>query len=484
VSRMKDWRRNFYPIFTHEFFDQILNFLSSSYPLLLYKGCIVLFFCCLCLLSSGHIFAQTAKDTVDRSAKDSLPAGRVSPGVNLAAKQHDSLTARKEVPQKDMSDVLRSIFKKKPPSPVIPEPSKVQRPAKNPDSSVNRAPVSFAKPSFSVLPAIGYTLTTKTAFTLTGNAAFQTAADANMSTVISSAAYTQRKQFTVPLETNIWTKHNKYDFVGDIHFMKYPQDTYGLGSNSSSDNQQAMSYNYIRFYEVVLRKITSNLFAGFGYIFDWRYNITFDTLPHGIISDYQKYGASNSSISTGFTLNALYDTRDNSINPYKGFYAELTYRNNQRAMGSTSTWQSAIIDVRKYFNWPENSRNILALWSYDWLTLNGKPPYLDLPATNWDRYSSTGRGYIQGRFRGTEMVYLESEYRFPLTANGLLGSVLYFNVESFSGFGSNRLQSFQPGWGTGLRVKLNKKSRTNVDIDYGFGTQGSNGFFVNIGELF
>jgi outer membrane protein assembly factor BamA len=404
---------------------------------------------------SGRLFAQAGKDTVRKYDKDSLLSG--------AAGMH-------EVPQKDMSDVLKSIFAKKRPAPAIPDPTKVQSP--------NR------KLTFTVLPAVGYTLTTKTAFTVTGNVTFQAAEDANTSTIISSAAYTQRKQFTVPLETNIWTKHNTYDFVGDIHFMKYPQDTYGLGSNSSIDNVQAMNYNYIRFYEVVLRKITPHFFAGFGYILDWRYHITADSLPNGVISDYHLYGAAATTLSTGFTLNALYDTRDNTINPYRGFYAEVTYRNNQRFMGSNSDWQSTIIDVRKYFKWPQDSRNILAFWSYDWLTLTGKPPYLDLPSTNWDRYSSTGRGYIQGRFRGKEMVYLESEYRFPLTANGLIGSVLYFNVESFSGLSSNRLQSFQPGYGTGLRIKLNKTSRTNVDIDYGFGMQGSQGFFVNIGELF
>jgi hypothetical protein len=160
-----------------------------------------------------------------------------------------------------------------------------------------------------------------------------------------------------------------------------------------------------------------------------------------------------------------------------------TYRNNLEFMGSNSNWESLILDVRKYFKFPADSRNILALWSYDWLILSGKPPYLDLPATNWDTYSSTGRGYIQGRFRGDEMIDFESEYRFPLTANGFLGAVLFVNGESFSGLNSRRPQSIQPGWGSGLRIKLNKTSRTNLDIDYGFGEQGSNGLFVNIDEL-
>jgi len=42
----------------------------------------------------------------------------------------------------------------------------------------------------------------------------------------------------------------------------------------------------------------------------------------------------------------------------------------------------------------------------------------------------------------------------------------------------------QVGYGPGLRVKLSKVSKTNVDIDYGFGNQGSKGLFLTIGEVF
>ncbi|GGB18124.1 BamA/TamA family outer membrane protein [Puia dinghuensis] len=369
------------------------------------------------------------------------------------------------VPQKDITDVLHFLF-----------PHKKDKP---PDTLTD-----VRKLTISGLPAVGYTLTTRTAVTLTGNAAFRVDTNAKISTITSSVAYTQNRQFTFPLETSIWTKNNKYNFVGDIHYMNYPQSTFGLGSNSWIGNEDPMTYNYIRFYEIVLRKITADFFAGAGYILDWRYEIAeFNPTP-AVPSDYQKYGSPENTLSTGLTLNALYDTRDNSINPYKGFYSNLQYRNNFTFMGSTSNWQSLIIDVRKFLNFPVGSHNVLAFWNYDWLILEGKPPFLDLPSTNWDTYSSTGRGYIQGRFRGDEMVYLESEYRFPLTPDGLLGSVIFLNGESFSGLNSHRLQSVQPGYGAGIRIKLNKTSRTNVDIDYGLGNQGSRGLFVNIGELF
>jgi hypothetical protein len=412
----------------------------------------------LLLLSAGQLNAQVQKNLPLAVAKNARVAD------SLRHRSADSLHHhRAGVPQKDITDELHFLFPHK----------------KKADTTVR----DVRKLSLSGLPAVGYTLTTRAAITFTGNGVFRVDSNTRISTITASAAYTENKQFTVPLETNIWTKGNKYNLVGDIHFMKYPQASFGLGSNSWIGNVDSMQYNYIRFYEIIYRQITTNFFAGAGYIIDWRYNITDVNTRAPIPSDYELYGPQSSSTSTGFTLNALYDTRDNSINPYKGFYAMATYRDNLVFMGSNSNWQSLILDVRKYFRFPADSRNILGFWNYDWLIVKGKPPYLDLPATNWDTYSSTGRGYIQGRFRGDEMVDFESEYRFPLTANGFLGAVIFVNGETFSGLDSRRLQSVQPGWGGGLRIKLNKTSRTNLDIDYGFGEQGSNGLFVNIDEL-
>lgn len=379
---------------------------------------------------------------------------------------YDTTGIPQRVPQTDITDVVKGIFKRKRP------------PRKKVDDSV------IVKPTFSAVPAIGYTLTTKTAGTISGNMAFRLDSSTKLSTVTASAAYTQNKQFTVPIESNIWTKNSKFNLLGDYRFYKYPQYTYGLGSNSDIENQELLDYYFFRFAEVLQTHIVSNLFAGFGYMMELQWDIHDQGLPNGRVSDFEKYDSSTRTLASGFIINAVYDSRDNSINPSRGFYSGVQFRSSLTALGSDRNWQSMIIDTRKYIKLPEGSRNILAFWSYDWLILHGKPPYLDLPSTTWDVYSNTGRGYIQGRFRGAQMVYLESEYRMVLTANGLLGAVVFVNAESLSGAPGTRLQGIQPGWGAGLRIKLNKKSQTNLSLDYGFGTQGSNGIFINIAEAF
>ena len=138
---------------------------------------------------------------------------------------------------------------------------------------------------------------------------------------------------------------------------------------------------------------------------------------------------------------------------------------------------------RKYFKFGQ-SKNILAFWSYNWFIFNGNAPYLDLPSTGWDSYSNVGRGYIQSRLKGANLVYLEAEYRFRITHNGLLGGVLFSNAQSVSNWPNNKFDVIYPSIGTGIRIKLNKHSGTNLAIDYGIGIKGSRGLFVNLGEVF
>jgi len=162
----------------------------------------------------------------------------------------------------------------------------------------------------------------------------------------------------------------------------------------------------------------------------------------------------------------------------------IIYRPNFTAFGSDGSWQMLMIDLRKYIPFPKRSENLIALWSYTWITFNGDAPYLDLPATAWDMSSNMGRGYIQGRFRSKNILYVESEYRFKISRNGLFGGVVFANAQAISDWPTNEFKTIAPGGGAGVRLKFNKHSRANVCIDYAFGQGGSQGVFVNLGEVF
>ena len=338
------------------------------------------------------------------------------------------------------------------------------------------------KVQYSIVPAIGYTLSTGFVGLLSANAAFYVSdsATTNISSVSTSFNYSQYNQITIPIQANIWTRDNGYNVITEWRYFKYPQDTYGLGGQSLLENADRIDYSHIRLHQTVLRNITGAFYLGLGYHLDYRWKIK----QEGINEDVSAYGLPSKSVSSGVVANVLYDSRKNSINPIGGVYANARYRNNLKVLGSDTHWESLVLEFRKYVNFPKGSRNTLAFWDFNWLTLSGKPPYLDLPSTSWDPSNNTGRGYIQGRFRSPNMLYFESEYRFAITQNGLLGGVVFGNAQSFSNWPAQKFNKIAPGAGMGIRIKINKTSRTNIAVDYGFGVKGSRGLFVNLGEVF
>jgi outer membrane protein assembly factor BamA len=367
--------------------------------------------------------------------------------------------------QKDVNDVLNKIFKR------------------NNSTQPDSVRIKPDKLLFACLPGIGYTLVTGLTAVVSNNVSFYTgkSSDTYLSSITSNDEFSLfNHQIIIPIESNIWTKGNKYNLLGDWRFYKYPSYTYGLGGHSSLSNADLIDYSYIRIYQEVLKRLSNNYYAGIGYNLDYHWNIK--ELGSG---DFQQYSNNTTkTVSSGLLLHLLYDGRKNVNDPQKGYYASLAYRPNFTFLGSDQNWQSLILDFRKYFKLSDHSDNILALWSYNWFTFGGKLPYFDLPSTGWDTYSSIGRGYIQGRFRGSNLLYEEGEYRFGITRNGLIGGVVFVNAQSVSEILTNKFETILPGGGAGIRIKVNKLSVANFCIDYGIGTENSRGFFFNLCEYF
>ena len=344
------------------------------------------------------------------------------------------------------------------------------------------------KVHFSAFPAVGYTLQTGFAGVISANAAFYTGSHnhetENISTVVASIAYTSKSQIIFPIASSIWTHNNKYNILTDWRFLKYPSETFGLGGHTQQDSSYNLDYSYVKLHQALLRNISKDLYVGLGYDFDYFWNIREVDPPVGEPTDFQKYGYSETEKASGISIILKYDSRRNPINPEKGIYANLLFQPKFTFMGSDANWQSLLVEFRAYTKLSSQSRNILAFWSYNWFTLGGTPPYLLLPSTAWDEFSNTGRGYIQGRFRSPNMIDQEAEYRFVISRNGLFGGVIFANAQCFSDVDNGKYEVISPGGGLGIRVMLNKFSRTNLALDYAWGTMGSRGFFVNLGEVF
>lgn len=309
-------------------------------------------------------------------------------------------------------------------------------------------------------------------------------------TNISSATFTPywnfQDRFGLPLRTSIWLPNNTWTIQGDTRFLVYPQFTWGLGSDHPDNQKLQVDYKYIRFYQSVLKRVTPFFFAGAGYHLDYHLNIkTEDSIVNLKQYTGYDYGTGSNSFSSGISLDLLYDTRNNSINSFPGSYVNIVYRINPSFLGSNNSWHSLYVDVRKYISLNSanlNQQNTLAFWSYVWTVFDSPAPYLDLPGIGWDPYNRSGRGIDQNRYSGKTLFYIESEYRRDITRNGLLGFVVFANINTVSG---QRIPSnaWNPAAGAGLRIKFNKGSRTNIGIDYGFSKDYSSVMF-SLGEAF
>ncbi len=379
--------------------------------------------------------------------------------------------------------------------------------------------VEVDKNYISFLPIVGYA--PANGFVLGAAVSFSRLMDprpTSLSSGMLNFQVTSKKQFIVNARSKVYLLSNKWFLQGDWRFLLFAQPTYGLGINdvsgsnallsingmpdvSESSSAQDMRFNYFRIYEDVVRNIGKNWYVGMGFAYEFHYDIRDQRLqldsaqPNPFITSHEAYSrffgfASNEYTTAGINFNVLTDTRDNVANPYKGYYASLTYRINPTQLTSSQNSDMISYDARYYMPLDRHRpRHILAFWSWGQFVTGGNVPYLALPSVGWDTYNRSGRGYIQGRFRGTAMLYNEIEYRFPLTSNGFLGGVVFANATNAArpsvapDNGQKLFDKTAYAGGFGLRMKMDKRARVNFTVDVGFG-KNSRGIFFNLQEVF
>jgi hypothetical protein len=376
------------------------------------------------------------------------------------------------IPQKDLIDVFRSIVKDKPRPPLGDE--------------KKRFYFSFLPVGSSVVQGPGKALITST----TGAFYLGDKSNTSISTISFTPYFNLTGRYGLPIHSNLWLKNDDWNIQGDTRILVYPVTTWGLNGNTPESDGFLLNYKYARFYQSILKRVNDDFYVGLGYDFDSYIDLDINPVNDDAFQKYTgyKYGtiADQNSFSSGPTLNILYDTRrdNNLFNPLPGFYASLIYRYSSAPLGSDNNWQSLYLDMRKYVSLSTTGpKSILAFWTYYWTSLTPGTPYLDLPSIGMDPYQRSGRGIEQSRYRGQRLFYFEAEYRRDITDDGLFGFVLFSNINSTSQINTNRFVYWHPAGGAGLRIKFNKKSNTNIALDYGF-SKNYGAVLINLGEAF
>lgn len=388
--------------------------------------------------------------------------------------QDTTLVKDNAVPVMDVGDFARKIFNKK---------EDTTKPKKS----------TTILPSIGYNPSFGFVIGAK----ISAIKQFGKPENTNLSSFGLEAIYSTKGIVTAQARHNMFTDANKWNLQGNWQLSKFVIEDYGIGTGNKEyyrykgDSTFLIRFTFIRLTEKIYRKIGPKIYAGGGISFDIRSNINDQLLdvlpstPHLRYSvrngfDPKKYSAN------GFIFAFQYNTREHPLRSYGGEYLDFNLRFNQKFIGSTQNSIQLFYDLRKYIGISKkNPEHVLALWHWASYTLSGAVPYLELPATAYDTYARSGRAYTMGRFKGPAYACFEAEYRYPITKNKLVSGVAFINLQTASDDLQKKIFKYwEPGGGGGLRILLQKQSRSTICIDYARGKYGSNGFFFGLNEVF
>jgi hypothetical protein len=354
----------------------------------------------------------------------------------------------------------------------------------------------YHKPMVAVAPVIGAKPSSGVLFGAAGNVAFYRGnpATTHISSMVTSLTFSTKKQTSLTNRFTIFGRDSRWRVDGDQRFQWTSLDTFGLGTSADTRTGVLADFDFFRLHQTAFYRLRPALYAGAGLYFDTHTNVGpgDGEEPAWTQSPYAAYSQAHglpldSQTAAGTSLDLLWDSRDSFINARDGWLAKASYRTLFDAfLGGDSSWQKLTLDVRTYVHLSRDRRHRLAFWGFADLVVGGVAPYFDLPSTAGDAYGRSARGYAEGQFRGERLAYGEIEYRGTLTQNGLLGMVAFFNTTTVTNLaaGEHIFDSFAAAGGVGLRLLINKRSKTNLCFDVGVGKQGSKGIYLAVQEAF
>jgi hypothetical protein len=300
-----------------------------------------------------------------------------------------------------------------------------------------------------------------------------------------SGLVTTNSQASLNVRSELRLPDDDWLLVGDWALSHFPDPAWGVGGDTPESNRTILDRRQVKLHETAYRRLAGPLYAGLGYYLDDYYDISDRRAANGEPTAVSAYGIGTHgrSVSSGVTVSLLADSRDNPIAPWSGLYGLLRYRWAPDELGTERTWQALWMEGRAYLPLPGRSGTI-ALWGFGWFAF-GRTPYLMLPAIGVDPEQRSGRGFIEARHVGRDLLGTEAELRFTIWE--FVGGVIGGNVHSVSDRepveGAPRFHRWHPAAVGGLRLTLDRRSLTNVALDLAVASDGV-AAYLNFNEAF
>lgn len=332
----------------------------------------------------------------------------------------------------------------------------------------------FKKSTFSALPVVFYTPETRLAFGGAGVYAFRKdSLQKYPSQVQLGLAYTLNNQLLVYLPYRIYLKDEQYLLYGELGYYIYNYFFYGVGNDQDPNYEELYGVDFTRIRFNLLKKVQKNLYLGLRY---WFEDFKITETEEGLQLSTGEIAGSRGGLSSGLGLIANYDTRDNLFYPSKGVFVESTLHWNNEAILSDFNYTRYLIDAATYFSWKKD--HVFALNGVmDFIS--GNPPFNQMALLGGTRRM---RGFYEGRFRDSNALIFQAEYRFPLFWR--LGGAIFANYGGVANaIHDFQISNFRYTAGGGLRFILNREEHINIRFDVGVG-KNTSGFYFTIGEAF
>lgn len=286
-------------------------------------------------------------------------------------------------------------------------------------------------------------------------------------------SFTQEKQILAYLPFSIYTTNEKWWFDGQLAFYKYFYRFYGLGNNTTKDEEEIYRTDFPRLRFKVYRAVGTQWYVGLSYAYD-RLQIS-DLDESGKLITGDIVGSKGGVVSMpGVSL--VYDSRDLLFYPSEGWYSRADIQFASKITGSDHEFIKTTLELANYQT--TGPKSILATGLF-FQSSTGNPPFYQLAMLGGSRWI---RSYIDGKYRDEVFMAIQSEFRHKL--HPLLGVTIFTGLGDVAGPHSQSFMN-KPKWsvGGGLRLTADPENQLHIRLDFSLGRDGT-AFYLTVGEAF
>ena len=329
-----------------------------------------------------------------------------------------------------------------------------------------------------LVPIIFFTPETNFALGVGGQMFFNTKRTASKtlnSNMLVSAIYTLNNQFVFEAQPQIYFVNENYYLDAKFRYKVFPYLFWGIGPDTPDSAEENYNQTEISVTAAFLKSLPSNVNFGFEFNFA-DYNVT-EVEEGGILASGTVEGSTGATlVGLGVVFNV--DSRDNKFSPLGGGFYQFKTNFTSRVMGSTHSFNTYHLDLRKYIKL--GGKHILAMQVYSRLTFGNSP----FQAKAYYGGADVARGYFKGRYIDDLLYVVQMEYRLPILNRFELAAFILTGNVGHGTEGRNIFDDFKSSFGFGPRFFIYKDKRTLLRLDIGINSEGGTGIYFGINEAF